>query len=81
MTQHDYSGLPHDDEGGEPRPLFEQLRERIRLGRISNLAARVLDLERELRELREELAAERVDRQNADESLERVLASRTEHLV
>lgn len=33
------------------------------------------------RELRDEIGAERVDRQDADESLSRVLNSRTEHLV
>ena len=46
--------------------------------RIDALAARVDELEHELRKA---IGEERVDRQNADESLERVIASRTDHLV
>jgi hypothetical protein len=46
-----------------------------------NSYATTLDLDYLKRELRDEIGAERVARQDADESLGRVIASRTEHLV
>ena len=45
---------------------------------VAELRGTIRDVERELRD---EIGQERYDRQNADESLERVIASRTEHLV
>ena len=45
---------------------------------VADLRGTIRDLERELRDA---IDQERYDRQNADESLERVIASRTDHLV
>ena len=39
------------------------------------------EIESTARELREQIGAERVERQDADESLTRVINSRTEHLT
>jgi hypothetical protein len=39
------------------------------------------EINAEIRELRDEIRAERAERQDADESLHRVLNSRTEHLA
>lgn len=48
---------------------------------VDPLRRQVQDLERDVAELRHELADERVARQDALESLERVVNSRTEHLA
>lgn len=48
---------------------------------LSELRRRCDRLEDELGELRSALGAERVDRQDADESIQRVLDARTEGMV
>ena len=45
------------------------------------LRADLRGLERDLETIRQDLGSERVNRQDAIESLERVLSSRTEHLA
>lgn len=57
--------------------MIEEEASRLR-GRIDNLRA---DVNAALDELREQIGAERVDRQDALESVVRMVNSRTEHLA
>ncbi len=48
---------------------------------VDPLRYRIIDLEREIKNLHEEIGSERVDRQDADEGIMRTVSSRTDHLV
>ncbi len=48
---------------------------------VDPLRYRIIDLEREIKNLHDAIGSERVDRQDADEGIMRTVSSRTDHLV
>ncbi len=65
--------------GGDAMDYYDV--ERMVREAVDLLRYRIIDLEREIKNLHEAIGSERVDRQDAVAALDGVLQSRTEHLA